>query len=198
MQSVRFNGHPVWARGWIAALVAVCVLVVPGASPAGQASKNGALTAIPAAPRLGSDDLPRVLSDRDAELYREIFALQEKGKWRAADQRIARLSDRRLIGHLLAQRYLHPTAYRSKYKELRDWMAHYADHPEAKRIYKLALKRRPKNYKRPKRPVVQRSSLAVAPRAGSAPYRSTKLLSKKDRRRAARLKRRIRKLREAS
>ena len=192
MQSVRFNGHPVRARGWIAALLAACVLVVPGASTAGQASKNGALTAIPAAPRLGSDNLPRVLSDRDAELYREIFALQEKGKWRAADKRIRRLSDRRLIGHLLAQRYLHPTAYRSKYKELRDWMAHYADHPEAKRIYKLALKRRPKNYKRPKRPAVQRSSLAVAPRAGSAPYRSTKLLSKKDRRRAARLKRRIR------
>ncbi len=192
MQSVRFNGHSVQGRGWIAALVAACVLVVPGASAAGQASKNGELTVIPAAPRLGSDDLPRVLSDRDAELYREIFALQEKGKWRAADKHIRQLSDRRLIGHLLAQRYLHPTAYRSKYKELRDWMAHYADHPEAKRIYKLALKRRPKNYKYPKRPVVQRSSLAVPPRAGSVPYRSTKRLSKKNRRHAARLKRQIR------
>ena len=149
MQLVRFNGHPMRARGWIAALVAACVLVVPGASAAGQASKNGAPSAISVAPWLGSNDLPRVLSDRDAELYREIFAFQTKGKWRAADERIGHLSDRRLIGRLLAQRYLHPTAYRSKYKELRDWMEHYADHPEAKRIYRLALKRRPKNYKHP-------------------------------------------------
>ncbi len=87
MQSFRCNGHPVRARGWIAALVAVCALVVPDASAAGQASKNGAPTAIAAAPGLGSESLPRVLSDRDAELYREIFALQEKGKWRAAGPR---------------------------------------------------------------------------------------------------------------
>ena len=192
MQLVRFNGHPVRARGWIAALVAACVLVVSGPAAAGQVSKNGEPTAVPAAPQFAAVSLPRVLSDRDAALYREIFALQEKGKWRAADKRIARLSDTRLIGHLLAQRYLHPTAYRSKYQELRDWMAHYADHPEAKRIYKLALKRRPKNYKHPKRPVVQRSILAGAPRAGSVPYRSTKLLSKGDRRRARQLKRQIR------
>jgi soluble lytic murein transglycosylase-like protein len=167
-------------------------LAGPEAARAGQESSTGGVVVIPTAPRLGSVGLPRVLSDRDAALYRDIFALQEKGKWREADKRIRQLSSKRLIGHLLAQRYLHPTAYRSKYKELRDWMAHYADHPEAKRIYKLALKRRPKNYKHPKRPVVHRSSLAAPPRAGNAPYRSTKRLSKKDRRQAAQLKRQIR------
>ena len=60
---------------------------------------------------------PSVLSESDAGLYREIFALQETGKWKAADARIAQLADRRLMGHVLAQRYMHPTAYRSKYKE---------------------------------------------------------------------------------
>ena len=192
MQSARYNSHPDWARGWIAILLGVCILALPATSHAHPASGAGEVAAIPAAPELGTDGLPRLLSDRDASLYREIFALQIKGKWRAADQRIRQLSDRRLIGHVLAQRYLHPTAYRSKYKELRDWMAHYADHPEAKRIYKLALKRRPKNYKYPKRPAVQRSGLAVPRAAGPKPYRSTKRLTKKERRQAAQLKRQIR------
>ncbi len=194
MQSSRFNGHRMRPRGCGAALWFVCALALagPGAAFAGPAKSQGEVAAVPAAPQLGTDGLPDVLSDRDAGLYREIFALQEKGKWRAADKHMRQLSDRRLIGHLLAQRYLHPTAYRSKYKELRDWMAHYADHPDAKRIYKLALKRRPKNYKYPKRPVVRRSSLAAPPALGSEPYRSTKRLSRKERRRAAQLKRQIR------
>ncbi|MFQ5468379.1 MAG: hypothetical protein ACE5DS_09630, partial [Kiloniellaceae bacterium] len=118
-------------------------------------------TALPAGPdSTEALRLPEILSSADAGLYRNIFTLQERGKWRAADKRIARLVDKRLMGHVLAQRYLHPTAYRSKYKELRDWMAKYADHPDAKRIYKLALKRRPKNYKR--------SAKAAAPRPGSS------------------------------
>lgn len=97
--------------------------------------------------------LPRVLSEADAALYREIFALQKKGKWHAADKRIALLSDKILMGHVLYQRYMHPTAYRSKYKELKDWMAHYADHPGAIKIYRLALRRQPKGWRAPKRPV---------------------------------------------
>jgi len=84
--------------------------------------------------RNGPDGLPAVLSARDAELYRQIFTVQEDGHWAEADRLIAQLSDRRLMGHVLAQRYLHPTAYRSKYVELKDWMDSYADLPEAKRI----------------------------------------------------------------
>ena len=196
MQLARFNSRPDRARGWFAALMPACLaislLASPSAGQAGQASDNGEIATIPAAPEFGGNVLPQVLSDRDAGLYREIFALQTAGDWRAADQRMARLSDRRLLGHLLAQRYLHPTAYRSKYRELRDWMAHYADHPDARRIYKLALKRRPKNYKYPARPAAQPSGLA-APRANlQKPYRSTKRLSKAERRQATRLKRQIR------
>lgn len=97
--------------------------------------------------------LPRILSDSDAALYHEIFELQEAGKWRAADKRIARLSDRVLMGHVLYQRYMHPTAYRSKYEELKDWMAEYADHPGAMHVYRLALRRQPKGWKSPKHPV---------------------------------------------
>ena len=96
--------------------------------------------------------LPPILSDADIGRYTEIFALQEDGRWKQADRLIAALGDRLLLGHVLAQRYLHPTKYRSRYKELKAWMAAYADHPNARQIYKLALRRKPKNWSAPKRP----------------------------------------------
>jgi soluble lytic murein transglycosylase-like protein len=87
--------------------------------------------------------VPRLLGAADAAQYRMIFALQDKGRFDQADRLIARLGDRLLVGHLLAQRYLHPTAYRSGYEELRRWLLSYADLPEATQIYGLARKRRP-------------------------------------------------------
>lgn len=94
-----------------------------------------------------------VLGEEDASLYKRIFALQNSGKWQAADKLVARLSDRRLMGYVLYQRYMHPRAYRATYAELKDWMRDYADHVDAERIYRLAMKRRPKNWKSPRRPV---------------------------------------------
>ncbi len=94
----------------------------------------------------------KVLSDKDKSLYKEIFALQEKGAWKVADKKIAALDDKVLMGYVRYQRLMHPTDYRSSYKELKEWMAYYADHPEANKIYKLALKRRPKKSAPPLRP----------------------------------------------
>ena len=105
-----------------------------------------------APPESAIEDLFTILGDEDAALYRDIFRLQSDGQWKAADQRIARLSDRILMGHVLYQRYMHPRAYRSTYIELKDWMQAYADHPDAERIYRLAVKRRPSNYKWPRQP----------------------------------------------
>jgi len=86
--------------------------------------------------------LPEVLSAHDAARYREIFALQRDGKWAAAKEAIARLDDPLLLGHVLAQRYLH-RGYRTQYGELASWLARYADHPEAAAIHALAQNRRP-------------------------------------------------------
>ena len=93
----------------------------------------------------------RVLSDTDANLYREIFALQENGSWKAADKKIANLENDILLGYVQFQRYMHPTAYRSSFTELKRWMAFYADHPEAQKVYSLASRRRPKGYSSPRR-----------------------------------------------
>ena len=93
------------------------------------------------------------LGRKDADLYSRIFREQREGHWRQANKFIDRLGNRLLMGHVNAQRYLHPTAYRSSFVELRDWMAEYADHPQAATIYKLAMKRRPNNAKKPVKPV---------------------------------------------
>lgn len=94
-----------------------------------------------------------VLSDQDVARYREIFNLQEKGAWKKADAKISALENDILMGHVLYQRYLHPTAYRSKFSELKKWMAFYADHPNASKIYRLAQKRRPRRASNPVRPI---------------------------------------------
>ena len=93
----------------------------------------------------------KILSETDAALYREIFELQEDGRWPAADQKIVEIKNDILMGHVQYQRYMHPTAYRSKYSELRRWMAYYSDHPQAHKIYKLAVKRRPRGQSSPAR-----------------------------------------------
>jgi soluble lytic murein transglycosylase len=101
---------------------------------------------------LQSAPLPR-LARSDIGLYRQIFALQERAEWPAADQLIAQLQDHVLLGYVLYQRYMHPTGYRSQFEELRGWLEQYADHPDAARVYGLALRRRPPGAPQPQDPV---------------------------------------------
>ncbi|TCS63552.1 lytic transglycosylase domain-containing protein [Varunaivibrio sulfuroxidans] len=119
-----------------------------------QAGFDAALSSsqIGGVPKSSHAELPSVLGAADVGRYRRIFAVQEAGDWKTADRLIAKLDDRVLMGHVLAQRYLHPTKYRSHYKELKRWLARYADLPEADRIYKLALRRKPRNWRAPNRP----------------------------------------------
>ncbi|MCB9958669.1 MAG: lytic transglycosylase domain-containing protein [Rhodospirillaceae bacterium] len=97
-------------------------------------------------PFVAPPDIPSnsaLLGDADVERYRAIFAAQDAANWAAADALIGELEDRRLMGHVLADRLLHPDGYIASYAELTDWLESYADHPEAQRIYDLALTRRP-------------------------------------------------------
>lgn len=95
---------------------------------------------------------PKVLSEEDKERYGRIFSLQEDARWKEADAEVAKLTNKTLVGYILADRYLHRCCYRAKYKELRQWMARYSDHPQARRIYALALLKRPRGAARPRRP----------------------------------------------
>ncbi len=150
------------------------------------------LTATPALAEAEPFTPPKVLSDADLELYKEIFAVQDQARWQVADYLMEKLQDKRLIAYVMAQRYLHPTGYRSKYDELRRWLAKYADHPDADQIYKLAVQRRPKGAILPRKPVVKSASLAAMPMTTNPPYKSTKSLTRAQRGRVRQLQSRIR------
>src|ERR1700722_19240436 len=86
--------------------------------------------------------LPTVLSVADEARYRRIFAFQDDSAWRQADQEIDRIDDKLLVGEVLGQRYT-DKRYHPSYDQLARWLARYADEPDAKAIYALALLRQP-------------------------------------------------------
>ena len=120
-----------------------------------------------------------ILMEEDINRYQKIFQYQENCKWKLANKYILNINNKILLGHVLAQRYLHPKCYRSQFLELSSWLKRYNDHPQAKRVYSLAIRRMPKGYKRPNTPskaigiketIVQKKS--------SSKYKSKKKLSK--------------------
>ncbi|MCK5384597.1 MAG: lytic transglycosylase domain-containing protein [Alphaproteobacteria bacterium] len=81
------------------------------------------------------------LSAQQSKIYAQIFNAQRYGRWQQADENITSLKDKRLLGHVLYQRYMHP-AYISNFDELKSWLANYESHPNAYNIYKLANAKR--------------------------------------------------------
>ena len=123
-----------------------------------------------------------ILSQEDITNYRFAYNFQEACKWKSANKHILKIKDKTLMGHILAQRYLHPTCYRSKYLELYYWLKRYNDHPQAKRIYRLAIKRMPKGYKSPNKPIKPNGIVGdKIVTKKSATYKSSKKLSKNQR-----------------
>ena len=99
----------------------------------------------------------KILSQDDIKIYKKIFEIQKlpiKNKnskeWKKVDSLINKLNNKLLLGNVYAERYLHPTGWRSSYSDLRNWLDKYNDHPDASRIIRIALKRKPKNLSSPK------------------------------------------------
>ena len=120
-----------------------------------------------------------ILNNTDINNYRKVFEYQEACKWKKANKYIFEIENDILMGHVLAQRYLHPKCYRSKYLELYSWLKKYNDHPQAKRIYRLAVRRMPQGYKSPSKPskVVGIKETILEPKKNKK-YKSQKKLSK--------------------
>src|SRR5215469_597212 len=114
---------------------------VPNSAIAADRYEVAALPPSAAPPREAAG-LPDILGAADVARYRAITSFQDDGRFAAADAEIAGLQDRVLVGHVLAQRYL-DHRYKPRYDELKDWLEHYADLPQAQVIHWLALKRKP-------------------------------------------------------
>ena len=100
------------------------------------------------------------LSDEDAARYAHIFAFQDTGEFVKANAEILKLTDDRLMGEVLEQRYTNPN-YKATYDELASWMKSYADLPGAQKVYDLARKRQPKNAPAPAQPHAGRGIYAL-------------------------------------
>ena len=79
---------------------------------------------------------PQPLNPSDAVMVRQIFALQARGDITAATQATSRLSNRILLGAILADRYTgrydKPSA-----PQLMDWLRLYGDQPQARAVAAL-------------------------------------------------------------
>lgn len=136
--STRAGAAGPW-RGFLLLGMAVLALAGSPASaaspkPAAASEARGGISPEPPA-------LPQLLAAADVDLYQRMLALQADGKAAAADKLAASLKDRRLLGHVLAERYLDARA-RPGYGEIAAWLAAHADQPEAGRLYRLAQKMR--------------------------------------------------------
>jgi soluble lytic murein transglycosylase-like protein len=106
-----------------------------------------------------NENIKNVLSPDDVKIYKKIFKIQKlpikskKSKeWKEVDSLIRSLNNKILLGNVYAERFLHPTGWRSSYTDLKKWLDKYNDHPDANRIIRIALKRKPNNSKSPKKP----------------------------------------------
>lgn len=89
------------------------------------------------------------LSERQANIYRVIFAAQAKKDWARADDLIDDLKDLRLMGHVLADRF---ESRGASLVELASWLKAYPRLPEAKTLYKKAKAAGGKNLTKPRAP----------------------------------------------
>ena len=102
----------------------------------------------------------KILNQSDEKTYRKVFKLQSKQIksknskiWKKIEKLKKEIDNKILVGTLNADKYLHPTGWRSSYTELRDWLNEYNDHPDAYKIHRLSLRRKPIKSKSPKKPI---------------------------------------------
>ena len=135
-------------------------------SPLPAAAQGPIQTAAVPAPLLRgpASASPPLTAPDDARL-RNVFALHAAKDWGAAEEEAALLTDRRLEGHVLADRWLHPSSPKPDQEALRDWLARFADHPDAPAIHALLRRTAPRGASLPNAPTQE----SLAEDAGAAP-----------------------------
>jgi len=112
-----------------------------GLAPATAQRASDPAASSQARPRNATSPLPRPLAAQDAARLLRAFEAQARGDFPAASREAERLDDRRLMGHLLADRYLRgePSVH-----ELQTWLSDFADMPDAPAIHEALVRRLPR------------------------------------------------------
>jgi soluble lytic murein transglycosylase-like protein len=171
MSGVPYAAPPArWNRRSAALALAAGLALCPGPSHAYPDDSLAALAATRKVDARGPSGLPRVLGVADAVRYRHAFSLMRRGEFGEADQVMAMIANDVVLGHVMAERLLH-RRHRSSFRELASWLDRHADHPQAKPIHALALKRRTGKavLRAPESPVVEGMFDQIEPAFGQEP-----------------------------
>lgn len=130
-------------------LLAGFLLFGAGLAPATAQRATEQAAPAQARTRTQTAGLPQPLSAADAGRLRRAFEAQARGDMAAAVRESERLDDRRLMGHLLADRYLRgePSVY-----ELQAWLADFSDLPDAPAVHEVLVGRLPRGASAPPPP----------------------------------------------
>ncbi len=136
-----------------------------------MAQRANQTAALPTLMSRASASVNLPLAPADAAALQSIFAFHTSKDWDAAKGATAQLSDRRLEGHVLADRWLTPGAPRPNQEALRDWLARFADHPDAPAIHALLRRTAPRGASLPNAPVQESlpEDAGLAPEEREAP-----------------------------
>jgi soluble lytic murein transglycosylase-like protein len=120
----------------------------------------------------GIAGFPQPLAPSDAARLRRIFELQSRGENAAAAREVERLDDRRLVGHVLADRWLR--GHEPPLPEVVAWLTDHADHPDAPAIHAMLVRRAPRGLVLPPAPAQDRlaDGAEVVPEERDPPSRT--------------------------
>ena len=72
------------------------------------------------------EDTKKILTQNDIKIYKKIFKIQKlpiknkkSNEWKQVDNLIKKIKNKVLLGNVYADRYLHPTGWRSSYNDLK-------------------------------------------------------------------------------
>ena len=135
----------------VALLVGATMIVGVQAPALGQRTDQTAMSVPRPALRGGVAGLPQPLAPSDAARLRRIFDLQARGEIAAATREVERLDDRRLLGHVLADRWLRGHEQPSV-PDLLAWFGAHSDHPDAPALYAILVRKAPRDTVLPPQP----------------------------------------------
>ena len=160
------------ARPRILALLAGATLMVGAQVPAlAQRADQTAMSVPRPATAGGIAGFPHPLAPSDAARLRRIFDLQARGEVTAAAREAERLEDRRLLGHVLADRWTR--GHEPQPAELVTWLTDNPDHPDAPAIHAMLVRRAPRGTDLPAAPRAEALSehAEVVPEESEPPAR---------------------------
>jgi soluble lytic murein transglycosylase-like protein len=120
----------------------------------GQRADQTAMSVPRPAIQGGVAGLPQPLAPSDAARLRRIFEFQSKGDHPQASRDVERLEDRRLVGHVLADRWLQ-RGVEPTLPEILSWLSDHADHPDAAEIHAMLVRRAPRGMALPPAPAAE-------------------------------------------